>query len=201
MSSPESECSSSCTELTCSPWTRKYKTEEVTVLAESMYDHLVCLLPEAPTNKLTDSKKPASVKFRDVKRNAVVIECILKVFPDRVPSSYLVGDAVLKFDEMTSNRLFGPSTPANDRKAWAVKEGIRCKALLGRVRRRTLRNPDGSRCPELDRLKQLVVRRPKKTPELEDSQPPAPLTDSSEPTRAMGSVPALENESIVVARA
>ena len=97
----------------------------------------------------------------DDSNNAKVMEGVLNAYPpDKDPSAYLLGDAVLHLNANLGNVLLGPESPnpvnEKSRRDTALKIGGQLKLLLSYIRTSTGRTEKG-RSPTVTFLKELVV--------------------------------------------
>jgi hypothetical protein len=92
--------------------------------------------------------------LKDVKVNACWLKGVLSVVSDRVPSGYLVADALILLDQKVDGKLLNPP-PGQSKAELAIIEASKIKRLLGHLRH-LWRNADGSYDETILELKALV---------------------------------------------
>ncbi len=133
-------------------------------IASAFYEHL----PEAAQQLLFNGlfKGSSLVKLcdavetlKDLKVNACWLKGVLSVVSDRVPSGYLVADALILLDQKVDGKLLNPP-PGRSKAELAIIEASKIKRLLGHLRH-LWRNADGSYDETILELKALVTKAPR----------------------------------------
>lgn len=135
------------------------------------------------------------VTRQHVRQHASVIIPVLKIYNDRIPSAFLMADALVELNKRLNGQMLKPY-PTNNNKpeARALDEGLKIKRMLQYLRL-LFRASTTSRDPVLDEMKQLMVRKPKKVPELAGESPTSPTFTAQTPSSSMrlSSSPSMES--------
>jgi hypothetical protein len=110
---------------------------------------------------------------KDLKTNACWLKGILSVVSDRVPSGYLIADALILLDHTVGGKLLHPP-PGQSKPELAIIEACKMKRLLGHLRH-LWRNADGSWDETVQELKDLVKPAPRcaESSSASASEPPS----------------------------
>lgn len=147
--------------------------EEVERLAQDFYE----LFPTAARLKVLADSYPGcsaiidlaellkSCRARDIERNFVFVEAVVKRYPTSVPSAFLIADAFLKLSIKLNNKLLQPGKVSVAQRA--VLEGTKMKKLVSGLRYLWRSNPEsGSASQRIIQLKSyLRAKRHRQEPE------------------------------------
>jgi hypothetical protein len=148
----------------CSVKRSAWGKADAEALANAFYEHLPAAAQQLLFNglfkgcslvKLGDAVESS----KDLKANACWLKGVLSVVSDRVPSGYLVADALILLDLKVAGKLLHPVL-GQSKAELAIIEASKIKRLLGHLRH-LWRNADGSWDETIQELKALVKKAPR----------------------------------------
>ena len=106
----------------------------------------------------------------DVKKNALWVSACMELHPSKSPSGYLIADALLEMNIMLNKGLY--SNVEDDKLTDVALEDAAAIRKMCTKMRTLFRNSPFSRCPILQRIKNVMTKRASKT-SMEKDLPPA----------------------------
>jgi len=93
-----------------------------------------------------------------VKKNFLFLKAIVRMWPNKVCSGYLLADVLISLDQMFKGHLLKGNNIEQKREK-ALEEATKLKALNGYVRRLTVSRTPNSWSPEIKELKEVIKKR------------------------------------------
>ena len=151
-----------------------------------------CMNPtKLPKGKLVELKngKVCQADLEDPHTNSVVEGMLAGYPPEKEPSSYLLGDVVMRIDKDVGHVILGPPkvNPLEEkaRRDQALSQGATMKLLLSYVRNATGRTEKG-RVPAVTYLKEIAMSKGRPTRKKGCSPSPSTCSTLSAETLVLG---------------